>query len=90
MWPLPVVDEAKGDGVPGVAGGRGPALSEHHLKAALLPVEPHFNFDLITGGHAVILRYGRVADEQLHFGDKVSSAMEVLDDGVDPVGEGAI
>lgn len=84
---LPVVDEAEGDGVPGVAGWGGPALGQHHLKAALLPVEPHFNFDLITGGHAIILRYGRIPDEQLHFSDEASGAVEVFKDGVDPVGE---
>lgn len=87
MQTLPVIDEAKGDGVPGVAGGGGPALGQNHLKAALLPVEPHFNLDLITGGHTVILRYGRISNEQLHLSDEVPSAMEVFDDGVDPVGE---
>lgn len=87
VWFLPVVDEAKGDGVPGIAGRGGPALSEHHLKTALLPVKPHFNLDLIAGRHSIVLRYGRLADEQLHFSDKISSTVEIFDDGVDPVGE---
>lgn len=84
-WPLPVVDEAKGDGVLSVAGGGGPALSQHDLQTALLPVKPHLNLDLIAGGHAIVLRYGRIANEQLHFRDKISSTVEIFDDGVDPV-----
>lgn len=82
--PLPVVDEAKHDGVPGVAGRRGPALGQDHLEVALLFVEPHFDLDVVAGRHAIILRDRRVSDEQLHFGDKVSSSVEVLDDGVNP------
>lgn len=88
--PPPVVDEAKGDWVPGVAGGRGPALRQHHLKTALLPVKPHLDLDLITGGHGIILRYGRLPNEQLHFGDKIPSPVEVFNDSVDPVGEEAL
>lgn len=85
VWPLPVVDEAEGYGVLGVAGGGGPALSQHDLQTALLPVKPHLNLDLIAGGHAIVLRYGRIANVQLHFCDKISSPVEVFDDGVDPV-----
>lgn len=86
-WPLPVVDEAKGDRIPGVAGGGGPALSQHNLQTALLPVKPHLNLDLVASGHAIVLRYGRIANEQLHFRDKISGTVEVFNDGVDPAGE---
>lgn len=85
-WPLPVVDEAKGDGILGVAGGRGPALGQHDLQTALLPVKAHLNLDLIAGRHTVVLRYGRIANEQLHLRDKISGTVEVFDDGVNPVG----
>lgn len=82
---LPVVDETERDRVPRVAGWRRPALSQDHLEVAFLLTEPHFDLDVITGRHTVILRYRGVPNKQLHFGDKIASAMEVLDDGVDPV-----
>lgn len=86
--PLPVVDEAKRDRVPGVAGRRCPALGQDHLEVAFLFIEPHLDLDVIAGGHTVIPRYGGVPDKQLHFRDEVPSAMEVLNDGVNPA-EGA-
>lgn len=47
----------------------------------------HLDLDLIAGGHAIVLGYGRIANEQLHFRDKIAGTMEVFDDGVDPEGE---
>lgn len=61
--PLPVVDETERDGVPGVAGRRGPALGQDHLEVAILFIEPHFDLDVVAGRNAVVLRYGRVSDK---------------------------
>lgn len=83
----PVVDEPKGDGVLGIPGGRRPASNQHHLEAALLPVQPHLDLDLIAGRHAVVLRYGRISDEQLHFRDKRARAVQVFHDSVNPARE---
>lgn len=83
----PVVDEAEGDGVLGVTGGRRPAFHQHHLQAALLPVQPHLDLDVIAGRHAVILRYWRISNKQLHFRDKCASAVQVFRDAVDPAEE---
>lgn len=87
--PLPVVDEAKRDRVPGITGWRCPALGQDHLEVAFLFIEPHFDLDVVAGRHAIIPRYRGVPNKQLHFCDKISSAMEVLNDGVNPA-EGAV
>lgn len=60
---LPVVNEAKHDWVPGVAGWCRPALGQDHLEVAFLFIEPHFDLDVITGRHAVILRNRRVSNK---------------------------
>lgn len=61
--PLPVVDETERDGVPCVAGRRGPALGQDHLEAAFVSIKPHFNLDVVAGRHTVVLRYGRVSNK---------------------------
>lgn len=81
---LPVVNEAKHDRVPGVAGWCRPALGQDHLEVALLFIEPHLDLDIITGRHTIISRYRGVPNKQPHLGDKTASTMEVLDDGIDP------
>lgn len=83
---LPVVDEAKADWIPGIAGGGCPALRQDHLEVAVLSVEPHFNLDVVTGRHTTILRYGRISNEQLHLSDKNPSAVQVFNDGVNSAG----
>lgn len=83
--PLPVVNEAKHDRVPGIAGRCGPALSQHHLEVTFLQsMEPHFYLDVIDGRHTIVPRYRGVSNKCLHYSDKISSAVEVLDDGVNP------
>lgn len=64
VWvPLPVVNEAKHDRVPGIAGWRCPALGQDHLEVAFLFIEAYFNLDIITGRHGIILRNRRVSNK---------------------------
>lgn len=86
----PVVEEDEHDRVPGVAGRRRPALGQDHLEVAVLVIESHLDLDVVAGGHGVIPGDRGVPDKQLHLGDKITGAVEVLDNGVNPARAGGL